>query len=70
MSILYRRQPPNNKVLVVRTDLNMSPGKIAAQCGYVPTSRRHSSSLTSEIPYLLGMEQTCDASLLQGADEK
>lgn len=27
------------KVLVVRTDLDMTPGKIAAQCGCVPASQ-------------------------------
>ena len=59
--------PPPPKILVVRTDLKMTPGKIAAQCGYVPTSR---GARVVSSPRMLGMDQTCDASLLQGAGEK
>ena len=59
--------PPRPKVLVVRTDLKMTSGKIAAQCGYVPTSR---GTRAVSSPCFPGMYQTCDASLLQGASEK
>ena len=44
----------------------MTPGKIAAQCGCVPTSQSKCIPFENpELPLYLGIEQTRDASLLQ-----